>query len=182
MNTLQIGLDAWIIQDGNYPDFFVNQEVSFALEFHPHSLRPSSDGLRSFTLTDHALYSVHGSIDFIHKETWVIDIGILAYADGAIPEEFCSPRWIDGELYLSVDPFFYFESLKNLPGIPALTYRWRIQNIKLETTPWIKTERHWTRDSNKTSFRDVSKTDAWNDDEGHAHYLLESECLGSAHN
>jgi hypothetical protein len=34
-----IGLSAWIIQDGNYPDFAVGTPVEFAVEFY---LRPGT--------------------------------------------------------------------------------------------------------------------------------------------
>lgn len=33
--TFDIGLSAWIIQDGNYEDFEQGQTRSFALEFYP---------------------------------------------------------------------------------------------------------------------------------------------------
>lgn len=35
MSTFFIGLDSWIIQDGNYGDFHRGQEATFAVEFHP---------------------------------------------------------------------------------------------------------------------------------------------------
>jgi hypothetical protein len=28
-----VGLDSWIVQDGNYPDFVTGQRTDFALEF-----------------------------------------------------------------------------------------------------------------------------------------------------
>lgn len=35
MTNLIIGLDSWVIQDGNYGDFAQATRVSFALEFYP---------------------------------------------------------------------------------------------------------------------------------------------------
>ena len=40
MELLNVGLDAWIIQDGNYADFRVGEEQDFALEFYPILLNP----------------------------------------------------------------------------------------------------------------------------------------------
>jgi hypothetical protein len=179
MNTFQIGLSAWIIQDGNYDDLSVNQELNFALEFHPYSLSPASDETAKLDLVGPALYSVHGRIEFTHPRTWVADFGLKAYQDSSLPEELQSARWIKGNVYLGVDPFPYSERLKDLPGIPPLTYKWLLRKIKLETTPWIKTEKLSFRDQAKVSFREITKTDAWNDDSGHGHYILECDCLGS---
>lgn len=179
MNVFQIGLSAWIIQDGNYDDLSVNQELNFALEFDSHSLSPVSDETVKLDLVGPALYSVNGRIEFAHQKTWVADFGLRAYQDSPLPEELHATSWIAGNVYLGVDPFPYSEWLKDLPGIPSITYKWRLRNIKLETTPWIKTDRLSFRDPAKTSFQEITKTDAWHDDGGHGHYILECECLGS---
>ena len=41
--TLQVGLNSWIIADGNYTDFSVGEARSFALEYYnENELRPLS--------------------------------------------------------------------------------------------------------------------------------------------
>ncbi len=178
MDILQIGMSAWIIQDGNYHDFSVNEELSFALEFYPHLLSPAEDEAPTFSMIGPALYSIHGQIAFAHSEAWVTDFGLKAYRDAPLPSELQSANWVKGDVYLGVDPFFYFESLKKLPGIPSITYKWRLRSIKLETTPWLQKDKVRVRDFTKTLLQNIKKTDAWHDDGGHGHYILECECLG----
>ena len=178
MNTLQIGLAAWIIQDGNYDDFAVNQEAKFALEFCPHSLSPAQPGTPRLDSIGPARYSIHGHVDFVDSKAWVVDFGLRAFHEAACPPGILPQSWVQGEVYLGIDPFFYFERLYDLPGMPELSYKWVIKHIKLETTPWITTGRFSARDESKTSFKDIQKTDAWHDDGGRAHYTLECECLG----
>jgi hypothetical protein len=74
---------------------------------------------------------------------------------------------------LGVDPFFYFEELAKLPGMPPLVYRWRIERIERDMAPWIEVEpRGFERDPSRPGWNDVEATDAWNDDGGLASYLL----------
>jgi hypothetical protein len=178
INNLQIGLAAWIIQDGNYSEFTVGQEAKFALEFYPHSLSTAQPGTLRFEAIGPALYSIYGRVDFVHKETWVIDFGLLAYEETKPPDKVTFQSWIRANIYLGIDPFPYFERLQGLPGMPVLTYRWLIKRIQLETTPWIVTPSQTIRDTTKTSFREVEKTDAWYDDGGHANYIFDCEYLG----
>jgi hypothetical protein len=39
VETISIGLDSWIIEDGSYADFEVGHEYRFALEFHARELK-----------------------------------------------------------------------------------------------------------------------------------------------
>jgi len=177
MDTFQIGLSAWIIQDGNYGDFSVGQEATFALEFYPRSLSLAQPGTPRLDSIGPARYSILGRVDFVASKAWVVDFGLRASQEAACPPGILPQSWVQGEVYLGIDPFYYFERLHDLPGMPALSYKWVIRNIRLETTPWITTEKTSVRDESKTSFKDVQKTDAWDDDEGCAHYILECERL-----
>ena len=62
--------------------------------------------------------------------------------------------------------------------MPNLYRQWFIRRILLETTPWLESvdgtgRTLRSRDDSKVSYVDVNATDAWNHDDGHAHYLLE---------
>jgi hypothetical protein len=88
-----------------------------------------------------------------------------------------SGSWVEGEIYLGIDPFMYFEGLKNQAGMPSLTYSFRIGEILLETTPWLTRSDEsgrtiMVRDDQNESYREVAETDAWNDNSGNAHYIL----------
>jgi hypothetical protein len=41
------------------------------------------------------------------------------------------------DIYLRIDPFFYFETLSQIPCVPPLIYSWRINSIFRETAPFI---------------------------------------------
>jgi hypothetical protein len=177
MESLNVGIDAWIIQDGNYGDFSVGQKAQFALEFYPHSLKSSKCKSPSAALLKASRYQICGQVVYRTKSVWVLDMGFLAYQEGQPPRYATKGSWVEGEIYLGIDPFMYFEGLKNMSGMPAMTYGFRIEQILLETTPWLtKSDESgctmMVRDERNESYREVAETDAWNDDNGHAHYVL----------
>jgi hypothetical protein len=177
---MNIGLDAWIIQDGNYDEFESGRGYRFALEFFPEDLRPSGPAVPSLRAAVGAQHDALGTIMRATDSSWVVDFGVPAYREAKPPEWARVGLSVKGKVYIGVDPFFYFESLKNEPGMPDLFQRWRLRRILLETTPWITTadargSKIISRANVPRTFREVLKTDAWRDDDGHAHYVLECE-------
>jgi hypothetical protein len=179
---VHVGLSAWIIQDGNYGDFECG-DTEFALELWPVSLASSATpAAPSARHREGGYHAVQGRVVAVFDEAWVVDVGLLAF-EAQRPPAWAKPGvFFSGELYLGVDPFFYFEELSELPQFPALMYAWRIARIALETTPWL-TRREGMhevryRDATHTSFRPVERTDAWHDDGQHGHYVLEAEVTG----
>ncbi|MCU1276669.1 MAG: hypothetical protein JWM53_215, partial [bacterium] len=179
-NLYHIGLDAWIIQDGNYGDFEPG-EHAFAVEFTPFEVSPSAGSQR--TSLEHVRGAEHEVVGRVAKvfasSAWVIDVGILAYQDQAPPPWATEGQYLSGRVYLGIDPFFYFEKLVRQPEVPALIYRWTVEGIDLETTPWLDSRdargrELRMRDAQRTSFVSVPRTDAWHDDGGHAHYVLKA--------
>jgi hypothetical protein len=107
----------------------------------------------------------------------------MAYQNHEPPPVAKQGTWIEGEVYLGIDPFFYFEDLHALPGMPALQYEWNIRSIFLETTSWLSVKDETgrtirTRDEQHESFIEVAETNAWDDDGGNGHYVLECERVG----
>lgn len=177
IESLNVGVDAWIIQDGNYGDFTVGQKSQFALEFYPHSLTSTDVSTTVVVELKPSLYQVRGQVVYRRNNVWVLDVGFLAYQESKPPKFASEGSWVEGEIYLGIDPFMYFEHLKNQPGMPSLTYSFRIGQILLETTPWVTIADEsgrtmMSRDERNESFREVAETDAWNDDGGNAHYVL----------
>ncbi len=180
---LFVGVSSWIIQDGNYGDFRVGAAAKFALEFYPQSIEVTRSHEASFERIQASRYRVRGQVVFVSRASWVIDFGVMAYQNYEPPSAVKRGAWIQGEIYLGIDPFFYFEELHSLPGMPALQHEWRIANIFLETTPWLsRTDETGrailTRDEQQESFAEVSETNAWEDDQGNGHYILECERIG----
>ena len=80
-----IALNAWIIQDGNYPDFYVGQTAEFAVEFYQSpgtSVRSSALPISAVSVSDLA-YQVVGRTILHNEHITVLDIGILVYRDFA---------------------------------------------------------------------------------------------------
>jgi hypothetical protein len=183
MSTFFIGLDSWIIQDGNYADFHRGNVATFAVEFYPERAAISRVRKASFERIKGSRYRINAKVVFASPQAWVLDFGIMAYNQQGTPPFAKVGTWIEGDFYLGIDPFFYFEELNELPGMPAMQYDWRIERILLETTPWISTKRPeggtlMERDKTKESFREVERTNAWEDDEGRGSYELECEKVG----
>ncbi len=177
METLNVSLDSWIIQDGNYPNFRVGEKKQFAIEFYPHSLKPTGCNQHSAINIRLNLYKICGQLVFRTEDVCVLDMGFLAYQETPPPRFAPEGSWVEGEIYLGIDPFAYFEHLKNIPGMPSLTYGFLVREILLETTPWLTTSdasgrTRMVRDEQNESFKEVEKTDAWHDDGGHASYVL----------
>lgn len=180
MQLVFVGISSWIIQDGNYGDFRVGEAAKFALEFYPHTIQVARSHEASFERIHASQYRVCGRVVYAGRSAWVIDFGMMAYHNHEPPRLATKGSWVEGEIYLGIDPFFYFEELHARPGMPALQYDWRIRRIFLETTPWLSAKDETgrtmlTRHAQEESFVEVAETDAWGDDEGRADYLLECE-------
>lgn len=157
MDSLNIGLSSWIIQDGNYGDFSVGQKTEFALEFYPSSVKASACTSPSVTHLNTCVYQICAQVVYRTNDVWVLDMGFLAYNEMEPPAFARKNSWVEGEFSIGIDPFMYFEYLKNRSGMPDLTYRFRIDQIFLEANE---------------SCAEVAETNAWGDNYGRAHYIL----------
>jgi hypothetical protein len=173
----EIGVAAWIIQDGNYGDFATGQLAEFALEFCSQNYRQTEFRTKSCTRLGAAKYSIIGEVIYLNNEVWVLDFGICAFQESKSPEGTRVGGFVAAEIYLGIDPFFYFERLHTSPKIPALIYTWKINSIGQQTAPFIETSepsgrKILVRDEKKLGYKTVIKTDAWKDDGGNGDYVL----------
>lgn len=183
-----IALNAWIIQDGNYPDFFLGQIAEFAVEFYqPREtpFAPSSLPISAVPVSDLA-YRIVGHTVLHSDLITVLDIGILVYRGiSHDTTHFADVPIFETELQLGVDFGSYFENLSKLPDVPALIYTWRIAGILQETGPFIEVEsgrgtgqKMRIRDAAQRGYKEISRTDAWNDEKGGcAEYIFRCELL-----
>lgn len=186
MRRLRIGLNSWIVQDGNYRDFRVGQAACFALKFFPHALHAADLESPKCEHLWGSRYRVCAKVVYTAYPVWVIDFGFKAYENHSPPEIAAKGRWIEGEIYVGIDPFFYFEDLHAIPGIPELRYEVLIKGIELETTARIESKNDrgqitLTRDERQRSFMSLAETNAWEDDNGNAHYVLDCDVIGNIH-
>jgi hypothetical protein len=182
MAEWKVGLSAWIIQDGNYGDFRRQKNTNFALEFYPHEFQPIPAAETRAESCGGSRYHIHAQVVSVLTGAWVIDFGVQAFQQAKPPKGIRTGGWIAADIYLGIDPFFYFEELARVRGVPPLIYRWLIRNISIQTAPFIKTvndrgTRILTRDESKSAYRMIEETHAWRDDGGHGEYVLECELL-----
>jgi hypothetical protein len=174
-----IGLSAWVIQDGNYADFHEGQEAEFAVEFHPEeglSLGNAPAEVTVLALADDS-YDVVGRVVAVLDNAWVIDFGLRAYQAKKPPDAVQIGGLVRGRIRLGLDPFFYFEDLAKRPEMPPLIYSWIIAEIRRQVAPLILKGGVWVRDPERHGWERQPKTDAWQDDDGVAEYLLTCRLL-----
>lgn len=192
----RISLDAWVLQDGNHPDFVVGERRRFALELgyrRDRRLRRDPDPGPSYCrFTGHgAWYDAAGRVVRVSsdpaagRDAFVVDVGVLAFAHSLVFDGQEAPAVGDacsGQIHLGVDPFFYKDELVRLSDMPALAYEWSISRIELDVTPIVEVEHghplylgrdrgpQHIRDPERETWRTVERTRAW-DDEGRAYRL-----------
>lgn len=173
-----VGLDSWVVQDGNYPDFVTGQRTDFALEFASRGGLKMLDEAQEVSVRwiEGSHYEVTAQIVHDKPNAQVLDFGILAYHFIGIEDPTHQPQigaWVTGEINLSVDPFFYFDQLALEEGFPALIYTWTVQEILQkvgEAPPYISAD-HGHADKSHDFIR-IEKTDVWGDDSSLPSYLL----------
>lgn len=179
-DLLIVGLESWIIQDGNYEDFSRGDRTEFALEFYaPQGFDvAASAGKTSLISSGAATYKCSGQVLYAGDRWWVIDAGLLMFSKGNPPFYIQQGAWINGNIYVGIDPFFYFETLCRDCEGPALIYEWEIEKIEIQTAPLIYDgPKRRIRDPERLGWREIAKTNAWEDDEGSAEYLLHCKRL-----
>ncbi|MBB5510841.1 hypothetical protein [Paraburkholderia atlantica] len=176
VNKAIVGLNSWIIQDGNYGDFRVGESYNLALEFNGPALMLSSTRLRQCKRRHASYYNVIAEVIFATPEVWVIDFGIKVFCEAMPPRFVSSGDWVEGEIWIGVDPFFYKDRLHRIAGMPDLFTDWLVTRVQLETTPWVEDasegRMRLMRNIEHDSWVDKEATDAWTDDEGRGDYLL----------
>jgi hypothetical protein len=175
-DLLTIGVDAWIIQDGNYPDFARDDRAAFAVEFYAsaalNQAEPKSTLRPSLVNTEPAHCEALGRVVHVADDWWAIDVGAVLFREEKPPINVRLGNWMSGEIYVGVDPYFYFERLAYQPDAPGLIYDWRVEKIEIQTAPFIKRGRMIIRDTAQLGWKEIAQTDAWADDDGHAEYVL----------
>lgn len=157
--VLQVGLNSWIIADGNYDSFRVGETRSFALEYyHEADLRsiPKSRATRGFAPLGGARYSITRRTLHIGRDWAAIDVGLPVYRElYSLPPP---PKRFEGVIGLSVDPFFYFKRHAHEHGAPPLIFDWRINRIEVETAPRILRGGLWIYDPARLRLKAVEDT------------------------
>jgi hypothetical protein len=163
---LDVHLSSWIIGDGNYRTFYVGETREFALEFYSSApLPPLQTHMKSLQPRNAYRYDISAEVVFAAGDACVIDCGVLAYTQsiGTVSDGIACGDFIGGEGIFGVDLFFYFERLRQVPGMPPLIFDWHINSIDQETTPLTLSKvcdrLTYIRDEAQRSFGAVLGTD-----------------------
>lgn len=177
---LAIGLSAWIIQDTNYPDFAQGSRTEFALEFWAgtplEEIEPHVTMLPSQTHRGSATHTVIARVVRVADDWWVIDVDVLVFQNYRPPANARPGAWLCGDVYIGIDPFFYFEDFGHRTNAPALIYDWAVKKVEIQTAPLIEiSPRTFARDPAKLGWKEIAETRAWEDN---GEYLLHCAFLG----
>lgn len=182
MQKLSVGVSSWIIQDENYGDFAVGETAKFALEFAGNKLTSCAAAEKTAQLITNSEYRVRAQVVFVTPEVWVIDFGMLAFWESKPPANVVIGSWVEGDIYIGIDPFFYKEYLHKIPNMPRLTYNWKVEVILREDTPWLGSTNDrggvtLKRDKTREAWGNVERTNAWEEDGLSANYVLNCQKL-----
>jgi hypothetical protein len=182
MSVWTLGIDAWVIQDGNYKDFVLGQRCNFAVEAYPHAVeRRGSAGKPQAHQLEYGHYEFSGaSLNFLGHGGWVIDFGLVCYGQAPLPEGLDAGDVLAGVVAFYLPHPAVYEQ-RFVDEAPSQIYSWRVERIRLATTPWVEVAPGSVgrrRDETKIGYVDVEATDAWIDDDGSANYLLDCRLLG----
>ena len=157
-----IGLETWIVQDGNYRDFAVGDRAEFALAFEPvGELAPAAEGPARAGHVEGNVYDVVGLVVLAEDGVVVLDFGLLAYREEGTRFEVTAGHWLQGRIALGIDPFAYFERLSRDPRYPDLVYTWDVTAIWQESAPFVDRAGMYRRDRTRRGRVSRARTDAW---------------------
>lgn len=198
---LHLALEAWQIQDGLYDDFRPGAEASFALEARPRALRaasePAADAL-PLRRIGNSFYAVHARrAAAAPAGCWILELPVPAFCLMPPPAGSRPGGWVEGEVQLALDSGAWCEHLRHGADAPLLVRRWRIERVYTDTRFWRAERREETRPISPGARLDnpvellarlgpghgfvaVNSTDAWNADQGMAHYILACRDLDGA--
>ena len=98
MNELIVGLNEWIIQDGNYGEFKCGERHKLSIEFNGSALTPSDERAIRCKHKSTSSYEVAAKVIFATAEVWVIDFGIKVFCEARPPKFAKVGQWVQGEI------------------------------------------------------------------------------------
>jgi hypothetical protein len=177
---LAVGVSAWVIQDGNYPNFRRGDRAAFALEFYPQTDLAVSDATGaqapSFVHLGANVYHCKGRVAYVSSDWWVIDVGVCLYRAQRPPQGAQQGWRFDDEIHIGIDPFFYSQRFSRHHEAPPLIYDWEITKIEIRTAP-LEITQGTAVDPDGSGWRAIDATDAWQDNGGRAEYVMHCACL-----
>jgi hypothetical protein len=164
--NFDVYIDHWVIADGNYEEFREGETRQFALEFYsPNALTKVNAAPKRLIPMNGYKYHVSAEVAFASEGICVIDFGLRAYSNSTSDTQAGHKfgDFVEGDIALGVDPFFYFDELSNIAAVPPLIYKWSIDKIEQDTTPLVLADARgrpvYVRDESRRSYERVGATD-----------------------
>jgi hypothetical protein len=176
MGVWTVGIQAWVIQDGNYDEFLVGRRYEFEVEALPLLVEESAIAeVPRVRHVEDGRHEFSGAVlKFLGHGAWVIDFGVYCYGKGPLPEGLQIGDTLAGEVsFFLASPSVYEEAFGT--QAPFRTYSWRVDEIHLDTTPWVDEGGVLRRPTN-AGYVGVQATNALADDPT-AFYLLDCTLL-----
>jgi hypothetical protein len=178
MGVWTLGIQAWVIQDGNYGEFVVGRRYDFEVEGLPVTVEQSEVAkVPQIRHVEDGRHEFSGAVlRFLGHGAWVIDFGVHCYGKAPLPEGLRIGDALAGEVsFFLSSPAVYDQAFET--KAPFRTYSWRVEGIRLETTPWVEEGGVRRRDLTEPGYVAVQATNALADDPT-AFYLLDCTLLG----
>lgn len=170
-SSIEVGVDewlvhvnAWMIEDGNYPDLEIGSIVHAALQFEAGPIQDAGTAPPSMQRRA-GDYRVVAPLRQIRGKVWILEGGPSAYAERLEWEGDGERVSMTARLFL--DPFPFREVLGRLPGVPAIDYNWRVTGIWKHLSPNAPASIGEDFD-----IEPIERTDAIRDNGGTAVYVL----------
>jgi hypothetical protein len=173
-----VGIQAWVIQDGNYDEFLVGRRYDFQVEGLPLMVEQSEVGeVPQVRHVERGRHEFSGAVlKFLGHGAWVIDFGVYCYGDAPLPKGLRIGDALAGAVsFFLSSPAVYEQAFES--EAPFRTYSWRVEGIRRETAPLVEEGRVRRRDLAKAGYVGVQATNALADDPA-AFYLLDCTLLG----
>ena len=129
MNDWVVAVSPWIINDGNYSEFFAGQVVEFGLHLQVKDVKITNSAEKMAVSMTRNQYQFVGEITYVADNFCILDLGIEGYSKfGTTPNYAELGQHIEGQIKILLDDFFLSYTLANTPH-PPLIHTWRINQV-----------------------------------------------------
>ena len=137
MNEWVVAISPWIINDGNYSEFFAGQVVEFGLMLKVADVQVSNSDKKTAVSIMQNQYQFAGEITYVADSFCVLDLGIEGYSKFRTAPAYAQiGQHIEGQIKILLDDFFLSHTLANVMH-PPLIYTWRINQVVETVTPVV---------------------------------------------
>ena len=171
-----ISIQAWLIQDGQYPEIAIHDRLEFATVFGYRWIRETSSAVKSARHLGGNGYEVTAEAIAQSSESLALDCGIVITSYRPPPRVF---GWVNAEVFLNVGENHHRGDGPDEDGLPGQCL-WHVNRLWREMAPTVEVQQDLHTDEDAPSYESIAVTDAHREDVAPlASYLL--ECVPARH-